>query len=170
MKETLVRIAAVGLVACAVAGCGGSGSPDIVGMYQTSEHLVNPGGCTGGAEPVPPVPYFRIAEQELLGATFYVREDCESTDETTCTSGGGVLVDEISDGYEGYITLSSGAPSSCSLSYVTYSAVIDGDVLTFEEFNYTETGAIDPCDTDEAEARGEEMPCVSYEHLVGGAI
>lgn len=161
-----MRLPLLLLLSTVAAACGDD-APDILGMYETTEHLVNDEGCSGGATPDPDVPYFRIVEKELLGFTYYTREDCESADETTCSGGGGLLAEEISNGYEGEVSLSSGDTSSCTLAWITYTAVLDDDVLTFDTFNYSETGPADPCDTSTAEDRGDSMPCVSYEHIAG---
>ncbi len=150
-----------------MAACGGDDSPNILGLYETTEHLVNGEGCSGGETPDPGVPYFRIVEDELLGFTYYTREDCADTSEGSCESAGGLLGEKIPDGYRGEVSFSSGDAASCSLGYITYSAVLDGDTLTFETYSYVESGAIDPCDTDEALERGEDMPCESYEMIAG---
>jgi hypothetical protein len=155
------------LLVTTLAACGGDDAPDILGMYETTEQLVNGQGCSGGETPDPGVPYFRIVEEELLGFTYYTRENCESTDEATCAGGGGLLAEETSDGYQGNVSFSSGDTSNCTLGWITYTAELDGDVLTFETYNYSESGPADPCDTSTAEDRGEDMPCVSYELIAG---
>lgn len=162
-KLTLTTFA---IMALAAAGCGDDG-PDIVGLYQTTMHLENATGCTGGDTPLDSPPYFRIVDQDFAGQTFHTREDCTGTDPADCEDGSGLLSEEIDNGYEGWISFSSGSPSACTLGYVTYSAVLDGDTLTFENKTYSESGEIDPCDTDEAEARGTSMTCASYEIMVG---
>lgn len=164
MRKHLLNAVALGV--CALAGCG-EDSPDILGLYETTEHLVSGEACSGGETPDPSTPYFRIVERELFGVSYYGRADCESTDEASCEDGSGLLVEEISNGYEGAAAISSGDTSSCSLGWITYTAVLEDDVLTFEERTYSEFGPADPCDTDEAEARGDSMPCVSYEMLAG---
>jgi hypothetical protein len=84
-----------------------------------------------------------------------------------CSGGGGILAEETDDGYRGETYLAIGDPGACTLVYGSYEASLDGDELSFETVNYSESGAIDPCTTDEAMARGEQMPCAGYERIVG---
>ena len=149
-----------------LAACG-SDPPDIKGLYMTTSHESAQGACEGGEDLGQMPPYFRIEEREILGADYHTRVDCQDTDESSCTGGGGILVDGTDDGYRGDAYLSSGDSSGCSLVYSSYDASLDGDQLTYENYNYSETGPIDPCTTDEAEARKDDMPCTSYEVLVG---
>ncbi|HLU67798.1 MAG TPA: hypothetical protein VKZ63_16050, partial [Kofleriaceae bacterium] len=111
-------------------------------------------------------PYFRIEEEELFGATFYTRTNCESEDPGTCTGGGGLLVEETDDGYRGTASFALGEPPNCTLGYAVYEAAVDDDLLTFESRTYSESGG-EPCTTDEAEARGSDMPCAGYELIAG---
>src|SRR5690606_10571190 len=60
-----------------------SGPPDIAGLYMTTEHRVSQTDCNAGEPASSSPPYFRIEEEELFGATFYTRTNCESEDPGT---------------------------------------------------------------------------------------
>ena len=148
----------------------GDDPPDITGLYTTTTHETSPSACSGGATPDPSPPYFRIEEREILGAPYRTRTNCQDTDVGSCSGGGGILIDETDDGYRGDAYISTGDVAACSLIYSSYEAALDGDQLTYQNFNYSESGPIDPCTTDEAEARGDDMPCTSYELMVGTRV
>lgn len=158
-------------ILCAVllAACG-SDPPDITGLYMTSSHQTAQGACEGGEELGAVPPYFRIEEREILGAPYHTRIDCQDMDETSCTGGGGILVEGTDDGYRGDAYVASGDSSGCTLAYSSYEASLDGDELTYRNYNYSESGPIDPCTTDEAEARKDDMPCAGYEIMIGSRI
>lgn len=157
------------LLASALAACG-SEPPDITGLYMTTAHEASETGCSGGAAPDDSPPYFRIEEREVLGVPYRTRSDCQDTEPGSCSGGGGILVEETDDGYRGDAYIAAGDESACSLIYSSYQAVLDGDELRHETFTYSESGAISPCTTDEAEARKDEMPCTSYETIVGNRV
>lgn len=148
------------------AGCGGD-PPDITGLYMTTSHEASPTACSGGTTPDGSPPYFRIEEREILGAPYRTRTSCQDADPGSCTGGGGILVDETDDGYRGDAYVAAGDPSACTLIYSAYEASLEGEELSYQNLNYSESGALDPCTTDEAEARGDDMPCTSYELMVG---
>ena len=154
------------LLASALAACG-SDPPDITGLYMTTAHEASGAACSGGTTPDGSPPYFRIEERELLGATYRTRTSCQDTEPSSCTGGGGILVDETGDGYRGDVYLSTGDPAACTLLYTSYDAALEGDELSYRTYSYSESGAIDPCTPDEAEARGDQMPCTAYEIMVG---
>ncbi len=160
-RASLVAVALLFAAAC------GDDPPDITGLYMTTAHEASASACSGGATPDPSPPYFRIEEREILGAPYHTRTSCQDTDPASCSGGGGILTEETGDGYRGDIYLSSGEPASCTLARSAYDASLDGDQLTWENLNYSESGAFDRCDPDEAEARADEMPCTSYELMVG---
>ena len=146
--------------------------PDITGLYETTEHVASSDGCVGAAgEPVDPSPpYFRIEKEQFFGVTIRTMSACQSTDPTDCSGGGGLLIEETDDGYVGWISFQSGDAASCSLGYVHYQASLEGDLLTYVTSNHVESGAIDPCTTDEAERRGLDMPCAGYELIAGTLV
>lgn len=154
------------VLSLALAACGDD-PPDITGLYMTTSHEASDTTCTGGATPDPSPPYFRIEEREILGVPYFTRIDCQDTETGSCSGGSGILVDETDSGYSGAAYIASGDASNCTLVYSFYDASRDADELTYTNLNYTESGPIDPCTTDEAEARGDDMPCTSYEIIAG---
>lgn len=163
--RVLAALAALAAMLMASA-CGGGGDPDFVGMYMTTSHVTNETQCTGADTPVDGPAYFRITSQEFFGQTVYTRDDCDTADEASCVSGGG-LVDSSGTGF---VSTQSGDATSCSLGYISFEASLDGDELTFSTTTYADSGAIDPCTTDEAERRGDSMPCESYDVIVGTRV
>ena len=159
MKPSLLALLA--LAAC------GDDPPDITGLYMTTAHEESSEACTGGATPADSPPYCRIEEREILGVPYRTRSDCQDTEPGSCTGGGGLLVDEIDGGYRGDAYVAGGDPSACTLVYSSYEATLADSTLSYQNLNYSESGAIDPCTTDEAEARGDAMPCTSYELIAG---
>ena len=155
-----------GLSVLVISSACGGGDPDFVGTYMTTSHVSNQTQCSGADTPIDAPPYFRITSQKFFGATVYTRDDCDSADQASCVSGGG-LVDSTG---VGFVLTQSGDASSCSLGYISYQAALDGDELTFSTTTYADSGAIDPCTTDEAEKRGDSMPCQSYDILVGTRV
>lgn len=149
-----------------LAACGDD-PPDITGLYMTTSHEASATACSGGTTPDGSPPYFRIEEREILGVSYRTRTDCQDTTAASCTGGGGILVEETDTGYRGDAYVAFGDPAACTLYYSSYEASLEGDQLSFETLNYSESGAIDPCTTDEAEARRDEMACVSYDLIVG---
>lgn len=157
------------LLTLALAACD-SDPPDITGLYMTTSHEASGSACSAGTTPDPSPPYFRIEEREILGVAYRTRSDCQDTEPASCSGGGGLLVEETDDGYRGDAYIAGGDPSACTLVYSSYEAGLDGSELTYQNLNYSESGAIDPCTTDEAEARGDDMPCTSYELIVGTRV
>jgi hypothetical protein len=154
------------LLVVLAAACGDD-PPDITGLYMTTAHESSASACEDGTTPDGSPPYFRIEERELLGVSYRTRTSCQDTEPSSCSGGGGILVDETGDGYRGDAYVAAGDETACTLIYSSYQASLDGDQLTWENLNHSESGAIAPCTTDEAEARGDEMPCTSYELMVG---
>jgi hypothetical protein len=157
------------LCAFALAACGGP--PDINGMYQTIELSRSANDCTGASAELveEPPPYFRIVEQTLL-VNFRTVELCDTSSPASCRAGGGFLTEETDDGYDGWLSVTSGDESNCTLGYLYYDASLDGDELTFESMIFGDSGPIAPCSTDEAERRGRDMGCMGYEVLIGMRI
>ena len=164
------RAALLAVVLAAAAAACGDDPPDITGLYMTTGHETSAVSCSGGTTPGDSPPYFRIETRELLGVDYRTRTSCQDAEPSSCSGGGGILVDETGDGYRGDAYLAIGDASACTLIYSSYEASLEGDQLTWENLNYSESGPLDPCTTDEAEARGDQMPCTSYEVMVGDRV
>lgn len=171
-RQRTARPLILATLGAALSGCGDP--PDITGLYETTEHAASASDCTGAsAEPVDPAqspPYFRIEEEDFFGTTVRSMSACQSTDPADCSGGGGLLVEETDEGYRGWISFQSGDASSCTLGYIHYQASLDGDTLAFVTATHSDSGAIDPCTTEEAERRGTDMACGGYERLTGTLV
>jgi len=151
-------------------GCGGS--PDLTGTYEVTYHTINDQSCTVEGPAATEPPYFRFAEEEFLGQSFFQLSWCTSADEASCTgfAGSFLFAEEIDDGWRAQYSSSSGGFDSCLLGYGEGTAVVTDDGVRIELRSYSEdvpglTG--DACSTDEAGERGDSMPCESFEVLLG---
>ncbi|MBW1809084.1 MAG: hypothetical protein JRJ87_12890 [Deltaproteobacteria bacterium] len=166
----IVVLLLVGLVA----SCGG-GQTDISGMYQTVQHTKNEGDCTNQGNDESEPPYFLLTKQDFFGATLYSMSNCTSTAEVDCAGGGlfGLTFSiPVSNGWEGESSMSFGDGDPCNLAYSETSAILDGETLTVEARTWGEEVTLteEKCNPDEARARGEGMPCETYEVFRGNRI
>jgi len=163
------------LIALALAACGDSGTDaaDLVGVYQVTLHTRNEAACDVEGGAVTDYDYFQLLEDEFLGQPYLSFGECTSSDPASCTDGGlfssyfkvrGDWVNELHSS-------SGGGSISCYLGYVRGDLFPQGDgSLRFETRVYSEedtTLSEEECNTDEAEARGDSMPCESYEAIEG---
>ncbi len=156
-----------------LAACGGD--PDLTGMYQATYHTANDQDCTVEGPAVTEPPFFRFAEEEFFGQTYFQLSLCSGADEATCTgfAGSFLFAEPIDGGYRARYSSSSEGIDSCLLGYGVGTAVQEDDGVRVELRSYGEdvlglTG--DACSTDEAESRGESMPCESFEVMVGTLV
>jgi hypothetical protein len=89
---------------------------------------------------------------------------------TDCGSGGGLFsgfFEPIDDGWRGVVTSSSGSGGRCSLSYFEQTAILKSTMLTIDASRFSDTVDLpeDKCEPEEAEKRGDEMPCAEHEHF-----
>jgi hypothetical protein len=143
--------------------CGGGDSPDILGLYMTTTHVGSFEACAGGDTPEYSQPYFRMEEYEG-GVNL---RPCPNTDPATCAGGRGVLDQETELGYRIDVYTATGVDMECVLLYEWHDASLDGDQLTYRIAHHSESGSVEPCTAEEAEARGGDMPCIAYETLIG---
>lgn len=163
---------ALGLLALAAA-CG-DGGPGIQGFYMTTSHTLNDQGCGGEGAAQSDPPYFRIVEESLFGVPVQVAESCTSEDEADCSESGdlGFFSTRRDGGFVGEAFISSGGVGGapCLLAYQLDRAVPEDDTIRIERRRFEEEDESlqdEACDTDEAEARGDSMPCVELEVLEG---
>lgn len=166
---------ALGLLTLATA-CG-DGGPNLQGFYMTTGHTLNDQGCGGeGADQSEP-PYLRIVEEDLFGIPIQVAQSCTSEDEADCSESGdlGFFATQRDGGFIGETFVASGGVGGapCLLGYQLDRAVREDDTIRIERRRFEEedeTLQEDACSTDEAEARGDSMPCVELEVLEGALL
>jgi hypothetical protein len=157
------------------AGCGGD-PLDISGVYRTTQHLLDPLGCGEGAPESEP-PYFGLQKGKFIYVDYFDLQECTSAEHATCDPGFGLFFDFVEErdgGWYGELSYASGGSGSCTLGYTESFArseeVEDGRSLhiTIEEHLEEDASLIgEACSSDEATARGKDMPCVSREALQG---
>lgn len=145
----------------------------IEGMYQTTYQTSNPSGCTEGPQMIQK-PFFQIKRNDILGHALYTAEFCDTMDPTSCSGSlvGAVLTQPTDNGWTGTVTVSSGSGGSCSLEYITGSAVLSGSKLHAEVKQYGDTVSLpdSQCTTDEAQRRGTSLPCKSFDVVEGTRV
>lgn len=152
----------------AVAACGGGAADRAVGVYQVVAHTANDTGCTEGA-PVPDLSYFAFDYFGTLeGLRTYSIAGCTSADESTCTDILAFVTDDPDAGLYSFFQSAEQIGTDCLLDYVAYDAVLIDETFELRTTSYEETQTSPPsCTPDDAGARGTDMPCIAFEHLVG---
>lgn len=173
MKQQVVLTAILSLCAC-----GGDSAEDLVGIYQVSTSTTNPAACDVEGDPTPDAPpYIRLRKEEFFGQELLAYGDCDGPTDAECTDAGLFRSFIRQDGEWIYqVTSSSGGGDfgDCLLSY-TRGAIEDlGDgTIRIEIRAYSEVDATlsqDQCSLEEAEQRGEDMPCSGYEVVVAAKV
>ena len=142
---------------------------ELAGMYEVRS--VAASMPCGADQPVTGfAPYLKFTRSEFLGATIYNFQDCMDAAGTDCVPSGGLfeaLTERIPGGWLGHLTSSSGteAGGTCVLGMSETRATLDGSHLVIEkQTNEEELPFVDAtCNTDEADRRGADMPCVAHE-------
>lgn len=160
----------VGAVAC-------GGSPDISGIYQSTQVTRDATGCGPGTSTTTPA-FVRIQGGELLGASFFTVKACSGQEESTCNSSlgsvitNGALGNEIADGFSGGVSAASGFDGRCALTNIEVKATRSGDVITIEGTRRAGELMVSSaeCTTDLAKARSAELSCGGFERFVGNRV
>jgi hypothetical protein len=154
-----------------LAACG-SDDIDLTGVYAV-DSSVGAEPC-GTDEPIPFAEFVRFQKMEFLGTEFFAYDGCAEADAVNCTSIGGLIggfFEPIDNGWLGFTSFSSGGGgSSCLLGIIEQTAILEGTTITIEVTSYEQDVdglSADDCSPDEAERRGDAMPCV--EHSLVGA-
>ena len=146
-------------------GCG-SDNVDLTGMYRV-DGAVGSAPC-GTDAPLQDAPAFlKFAKDEFLGQTYFKYDGCTDEAGTDCMATGGLFsgfFEPIDGGWRGVVTSSSGGGGSCTLSYFEQTAILDDDALVIESHDYRDVVDLpdDKCEPEEAEKRGDAMPCVEH--------
>jgi hypothetical protein len=165
-----MRGALLSVAVAAAAACGG-GDVDLTGVYRV-DRAVASAPCGEDRPVADPPAFLEFSRGDLFGNPFYAYVECTDAAATDCVAVGGVLegfFEPRDDGWDGYASSASGADDDCQLRVDDRSATLDGDVLVVEEHVYREDHVALPpggCLPDEAEARGEAMPCVAHSRMI----
>jgi hypothetical protein len=162
------------LVLLFVTACGGG--TDLVGTYSVTHHTENTTSCTAEGEAQTDVAFFRFAEEDFFGQDFLQLSLCGDATEASCSSAGLYLfAEDIDNGSRARFSSSSGGGDfgDCYLSFGLADAVRTEDSVRVDMWKYSEEVpglTEEQCSTDEAESRGDSMPCESYEVVEGDLV
>ena len=155
-----LALAAVVLIAC------GEDEVDLTGVYRVDRDVASM-PCGSDQPVMMPPPYLKFTKGEIFGSPYFAMEECADEAATNC-SGGGLFGDSFAEpidgGWRGILSSASGT-TSCTLGYSISTAKLAGKALTVERTEHSEmtTGGADQCTAEEAERRGEDMPCTEHE-------
>lgn len=159
------------LVACAACG---DDDVDLSGIYAVTHHTENSGDCVAEGNDVDDPPFFSMDPGELFGVDIFAYSECTSADPISCQAGGLFFQLPIDGGWRNEQSGIIGG-GNCVLSFQEATAVFEpsGD-LRIESRRYEEAAEFpfsDPrCTTDEAELRGDTMPCAEFLVITGTPV
>jgi len=168
----IARLPALGIAALALAACGDS--LDLTGVYSVTYHTANDQSCTAEGAAVTDPAYIRFAKGDFFGQEFFQLSYCSDTTEASCTGSAGLFLyaEPIDSGYRARYSSASGGGSSCLLGYGESTAVQTDSGVRVEMFAYADdvTLSQSECTTDEAESRGDTMPCENFEVIEASLV
>jgi hypothetical protein len=161
------------LLVLLVAACGGG--TDLEGTWSVTYHTQNDASCVDEGPAQTDVAFIRFAKQDFFGQKYLQLSMCGDATEGSCSSAGLYLfAEEIDSGYRAqYSSSSGGGDFDCSLGWGEATAVRTDDTIRVDLWAYadTVTGLTqEQCSTDEAESRGDSMPCANYEVVEGTLV
>lgn len=149
-----------------VAACGVD-DVDLTGLYRV-DSAIGSAPCGSDATIEFP-PFVKFAKMELFGQPYFGYDGCADATAAECESIGGLIggfFEPIDGGWLGRSSFSSGGGGSeCLLGIVRQTAILAGTNLTIESTGREELViglSEEQCSPDEAEQRGEAMPCVNH--------
>lgn len=149
-----------------LAACGSD--VDLTGVYAV-DSAIGSEPC-GTDAPIMFASFIEFEKMELFGQDFFGYSGCTDETATDCTSIGGLVggfFEPLDDGWLGRSSFSSGGGGSeCLLGIVRQTALLSGNALTIEVNGFEELVpglTEEQCSPEEAEQRGEAMPCVRHE-------
>ncbi|HWO20187.1 MAG TPA: hypothetical protein VNO30_15480 [Kofleriaceae bacterium] len=170
MRSTTLTVS-IFAVAAAAAACGGD--VDLTGVYRVDRAVASM-PCGEDQPVVNPPAFLKFTKGDFLGIPFFSYDECTDAAATDCVSGGGGgYFEPFDDGWSGFVSSSSGFDGKCSLRIDDQKATLRGDVIDIEAHVYSEEDVALPserCQPEEAEARGDTMPCVSHEQILATRV
>ena len=160
MSRLLVAALLLQLGAC------GEDDVDLTGVYRVDSDVGSAPCGSDQALPMPP-PYLKFTKAEIFGAPYFAMETCSDEAATNC-SGGGLFGDSFAEpidgGWRGVLSAASGT-TTCTLTYRISIAKLSGVKLTVEHTEHGEDTTTGECTAEQAEMRGEDMPCTEHEKI-----
>lgn len=169
-----LRILLPALICVALAACGGSDSASLEGFYEITSHTDNKEGCDAEGSAVTDYSHFRLTRDEFFGQPFLALDHCTAAADEACSDLGFFRAFIQADGEWTHQISTSSYLESCYLGY-THGTIIEEPegALRIEIRDYSQEDASlaeAQCTTDEAELRGTDMPCGSYEVFAGTPV
>lgn len=150
-----------------IAAACGSDAVNLDGVYRV-DSSVESAPC-GTDQPVAEPPaYLSFTKRDFLGQDYYAYDECADAAATDCTPGSGLfdgLYEPIDDGWSGTSTASAGDDSDCVLQFREKTAILLESSLVIEDAIYRDQDTTGPCEPEEAESRGRDMPCVFHARI-----
>ncbi len=168
----------IGLIATIVsmAACTGSSSSELAGVYQITHHTSNETSCAREGPGAIRYSHFQLSLEDFFEQQLLAFGECQSASPDTC-SGMGLFSGYLDMGDEQISEISSssgGGALACLLGFSrgTITETSIGEVR-IERRRYSDTDdtlSEDRCSTDEASARGSDMPCDRFEVIIGTLV
>ena len=173
MRSTKLTAILAAAAAAVAAACGGD--VDLTGVYRVDRAVASM-PCGEDQPVMNPPAFLKFSKGDFFGTPFFSYDECTDAAATDCTSGGGLLggfFEPFDDGWSGHSSSSSGFGGSCTLRIDDQTATLRGDVIDIEARVFSEEDVAlpsDRCQPEEAEARGDTMPCISHEQILATRI
>jgi hypothetical protein len=156
----------IGIVAL-VAGC--TGDVDLSGIYRVDVSVASR-PCGNDAPVTSGSPYVKLTKADLFGTEYFAYSGCSDEMGSDCASVGGLFggfFEPIDDGWLGRASFASNSGLNCALGISETTAILDGDQLVIDGSTYQDRIEIteDRCTPEEAEKRGDAMPCTEHERV-----
>lgn len=150
-------------------GVGCTDDVDLTGIYRVDVEVASR-PCGVDAPVTTGASYVKLTKSELFGAEFFAYEGCTDAAGLDCSSIGGVFggfYEPIDDGWMGRTSYASNSGLNCSLGITETTAILNGDQLVIDGSTHEDRIEIteDKCTPEEAELRGDAMPCTEHERV-----
>lgn len=150
-----------------LAGC--NDDVDLSGVYRVDVSVASR-PCGTDAPVTSGSPYVQLTKGDLFGTEYFAYSGCEDEAGTNCASIGGLFggfFEPIDDGWMGRSSFASNSGLNCSLGISETTAILHGDRLVIDGSTYQDRIEIteNQCTPQEAEKRGDQMPCTDHDRV-----
>ena len=150
-------------IAALVAGCS---DVDLTGIYRVDVDVASK-PCGDDVPVTSGYAFVRLIKGELFGTEYFAYDGCNDEAGSDCSSVGGLFggfFEPIEDGWRGRSSFASNSGLNCSLAITETTAILSGDQLVIDGSTHEDRIEIseDKCTPEEAEQRGDAMPCTEH--------
>jgi len=158
----VLLVGLVGLVGC-------SDDVDLTGIYRVNV-AVKARPCGTDQPDGTASAFVKLSKANLFGTEFFSYDGCSDEAGEDCSSINGLFggfFEPIDDGWLGYSSYASNSGLNCSLGITSTTAILKGSALVIDGSTYGDLVELaeDKCTPEEAEKRGEDMPCTEHERV-----